>query len=64
MLKWKIFIKLYFVLIIYYKKMESKNVLKEINIKNHTSYYFNDIIKIKDFDINNILVDENHTKTF
>ena len=44
--------------------MESKNVLKEINIKNHTSYYFNDIIKIKDFDINNILVDENHTKTF
>ena len=50
-------------LIIYYKKMESKNVLKEINIKNHTSYYFNDIIKIEDFDINNILVDENHTKT-
>ena len=43
-----------FVLIIYYQKTESKNELKEIDIKNHTCYYFNDVIKIKDFDINNI----------
>ena len=39
-------------LIIYYKKLESKNKLEEIDIKNHTYYYFDDIIKIEDFDIN------------
>ena len=38
--------------------MESKNELKEIDIKNHTCYYFKDIIKIEDIDINNILIDE------
>ena len=32
--------------------------LKEINIKNCTCYYFNDIIKIEDFDFDNILLDE------
>ena len=41
-----------FVLIIYYKKLESKNKPEEIDIKNHTYYYFDDIIKIEDFDIN------------
>ena len=35
-----------FVLIICYKKMESKTDLKEIDIKNHMCYYFDDIIKI------------------
>ena len=39
-------------LIIYYKKLESKNKPEEIDIKNHTYYYFDDIIKIEDFDIN------------
>ena len=38
--------------------MESKNGLKEIDIKNSTCYYFDDIIKTEDFDINNILIDE------
>ena len=32
--------------------------LKKIDIKNGTCYYFNDIIKIQDFDFNNILLDE------
>ena len=38
--------------------MESKNELKEIDIKNSTCYYFDDVIKAEDFHINNILIDE------
>ena len=38
-------------------KMEN-NEFKKIDIKNRTCYYFNDIIKIQDFDFNNILLDE------
>ena len=38
--------------------MESNNKLKEIDIENRTCYYFDDIIKIKDFDFNNILINE------
>ena len=41
----------------YYKK-ESNDKLKEINIKNYMCYYFNNIIKIEDFDLENILIDE------
>ena len=37
-----------------YVKMESNNKLKEINIKNCTCYYFDDIVKIEDFDFDNI----------
>ena len=44
--------------------MESNDELKEINIKNSTCYYFDDIIKIEDFDLDNVLVDENHMKIF
>ena len=36
--------------------MESNNKLKEIDIENRTCYYFGDIIKIEDFDLNNILI--------
>ena len=32
--------------------------VKDINIKNHTYYFFNDIINIKEFDSNNIEIDE------
>ena len=35
---------------------------KDINIKNHTCYFFNDIINIKDFDPNNIKIDEKSNK--
>ena len=38
--------------------MESNNKLKEISIKNRICYYFDDIIKIEDSDIDNILIDE------
>ena len=35
--------------------MESNDKLKEIHIKNRACYYFDDIIKTEDSDINNIL---------
>ena len=38
--------------------MESNKSLQEIDIKNRTCYYFNDIIQIEDFDLDNILIDE------
>ena len=38
--------------------MVSNDKLKEINIKNRLCYYFNDMIKIEDFDFDNILLDE------
>ena len=38
--------------------MNSNNELKEIDFKNRTCYYFDDIIKIEDFDPDNILIDE------
>ena len=31
---------------------------KEINIKNCMCYYFNKLIKIEDFDLDNILIDQ------
>ena len=47
-----------FLLIIYYEKIESKNGIKEIDIRNHTCYHFNNIIKFQDFDLDIILIDE------
>ena len=34
------------------------NKFKDISIKNHTYYFFNNIINIKKFDPNNIKIDE------
>ena len=34
------------------------NNLKEINIENRTCYYYDDIIRIEDFDFDNSLLDE------
>ena len=34
------------------------NELKKVYLKNQTCYYFDDIIKIEDFEFNNILLDE------
>ena len=39
-------------------KIESNGKLKEINIKNHTCYYLDDIIKIDNFDLDNILINQ------
>ena len=38
--------------------MESNGKLKEIINKNRTCYNSDDMIKIKDFDLDNILIDE------
>ena len=42
--------------------MESNDKLKEIGNKSRTCYYFVDIIKIKDFDFDNILIDRKSYK--
>ena len=39
-------------------KTESNDKLKEIDINNCACYYFDDIIKIEDFDPDNILIDK------
>ena len=44
--------------------MYSKDALKEIDIKNRTCYYFHDIIRIEDFNINNISLDEKWYEKF
>ena len=38
--------------------MDSNNEFKEIDIKNRTCYYFDDITKIEDFDLDNSSIDE------
>ena len=38
--------------------MEGNDNLKEITIKNRICYYLNDIIKIEDFNLDKILMDE------
>ena len=42
--------------------MKSHDELIEINIKKDIRSYFNDIIKIEDFDLNNILLHEKSYK--
>ena len=38
--------------------MEGNNKLKEIDIKNRTWYYLDDIIKVEYFDFKNILIND------
>ena len=38
--------------------MDRNDKLKEIDIKNRMCYYFDHIIKIEDFNLDNILIDE------
>ena len=44
----------------YRSKMSNK--IKDVSIKNNTCYFFNDIINIKNFDPNNIKIDEKSYK--
>ena len=37
--------------------------VKQINIKNRTYYFYNDIINIKNLDAMLLKIDKNHTKT-
>ena len=41
-----------------YYKMESNHKLKDINIKNRICYYFDDIIKIEHYHLDNIMLNE------
>ena len=38
--------------------METKNEFKKINVKNRTCYYFDDIIKVDDINVFNILLNK------
>ena len=38
--------------------METKNEFKKINVKNRTCYYFDDIIRVDDINVSNILLNE------
>ena len=40
------------------------NEFKKVPIKNRTCYYFDDIIKLEDFDIDNILINKKSHKIF
>ena len=45
-------------IILQIKEVQSKtenNDIKKVHIKNRTCYYFDDIIKLEDFDLDNIL---------
>ena len=43
--------------------MENNDELKEIDIKNCTCYYFDDIIKIEGFDSNNLINEKSYKNT-
>ena len=40
------------------------NKVKDTSIKNHTYYFFDDVINIKHFDPNNIKIDEKSCKKY
>ena len=40
------------------------NIVKDIDIKNRTYYFFNDVINIKFFNPNNIKIDEKSHRVF
>ena len=42
--------------------MDSNDELKNIDIRSRTCYYFDDIIKIEDLDLDNILIDGKSSK--
>ena len=41
-----------------------RNKVKDVSFKNHTYYFFDDMINIKNFDSNNIKIGKSHTKIF
>ena len=38
--------------------MESNDELKETDVKSRTSYYFENIMRVGDFDLNKVLLDK------
>ena len=55
-----LYIYIYFHII----KMESKDELEKIHIENHTHYYFGDIMRVwdKDIDFSDILLEKSYIK--
>ena len=47
----------------YNKKIEN-NEFKKVRIKNRTFYYFDDTIKLEDFDLDDILIHEKSQENF
>ena len=47
----------------WYYKLKMTNKVKDINIKNRIYYFFNDIIDIEHFDLNNIEIDKKSNKS-
>ena len=43
--------------------MENKDEIKDIVIKNCTCYYFEDIMRVRDVDFSDILLEEKYYKT-
>ena len=39
-----------------------RNIIIEIDIKNRTCYYFDDVVRVEDSDFDNILLDEKSYK--
>ena len=44
--------------------MNKINEFKKVCIKNCMCYYFDSIIELEDFDIDNLLIDEKHMEIF
>ena len=44
--------------------MKSNDKLKEIDIKNSTSYYFDDIMRVIDIDVDNVVLDKKSYKKY
>ena len=44
--------------------MKTKDELQEIYFESHTSYYFDDIIRVTDIDFSNLLLNKKSNKTW
>ena len=63
-MNWKIYIYIYIYIYFHIIKMESKDELEKIHIENHTHYYFGDIMRVwdKDIDFSDILLEKSYIK--
>ena len=60
----KLYIYIYIYIYFHIIKMESKDELEKIHIENHTHYYFGDIMRVwdKDIDFSDILLEKSYIK--
>ena len=45
-------------------KLKNYDELKETNIKNYASYYFDNIFNHRDLDLDNFILNEKYTESF